>query len=505
MAGVRRLGERPDVVFDSLLRSVPSSALRRPPHQGSTTTGIAACWAWRCGPNFPTNPYVYVFGTPTTPRSTAPRPVLQLRLRLRRPLKPPTAARSADAAVPARSQAGHVSTAPEQVLINGNRRATPHRIRPRGHGGVRPRRRAGREQQRRRGLNVAPLRPDSVESRQAHPRQPGAGTRPARRRRAPEPGPPNHAGRGGGGCGTSNRQHGRPPTAGLRFGGLVSTSGTTAADEKGVLPGNSHRQLHARAVPGARPATRTPRSARAWAPATQRSQTVPASTLCDGPFHQQVLGEAKLDELLMISSTRVPGSYGAFFWPGDQRLHFEKVHTQATAQETGTTDQAWHHWSIVQGAGNTDVILYKDGVNVTTSHTSMFVDTGADVDKIGRHPASTPVFFGSLEPVCRRQQGGLSAAQVAAHYAARTVAAARRRRATRSPSTAPCCGWTRTRRSRGDLRRLRRPARRRRSSRTTGNRFVSPSDPARTSCGWVTLAGARGGAANLPPTPRQVS
>ena len=69
------------------------------------------------------------------------------------------------------------------------------------------------------------------------------------------------------------------------------------------------------------------------------------------------------------------GGYGVFFAGSDNKLHFEKVNTQATAQESGTTDQAWHHWAIVQGAGTANAIIYKDGVNSTTpNNQSTFVE-----------------------------------------------------------------------------------------------------------------------------------
>ena len=108
-----------------------------------------------------------------------------------------------------------------------------------------------------------------------------------------------------------------------------------------------------------------------------------------------------------------------FFAGSDNKLHFEKVNTQATAQESGTTDQAWHHWAIVQGAGTANAIIYKDGVNSTTpNNQSTFVDTASPLE-IGRQVSSTP-FFGGLDEVAIYNKT-LTGAQVAAHYAARTA------------------------------------------------------------------------------------
>ena len=74
---------------------------------------------------------------------------------------------------------------------------------------------------------------------------------------------------------------------------------------------------------------------------------------------------------------------------------------------------------IVQGAGSTNAIIYKDGVNVTqVNNTTTFLDTTAPLE-IGRNPGST-AFNGSLDEVALYNKA-LSAARVAAHYAARTV------------------------------------------------------------------------------------
>ena len=107
------------------------------------------------------------------------------------------------------------------------------------------------------------------------------------------------------------------------------------------------------------------------------------------------------------------GDYGVFFSGSAQKLIFEKVNTQTTAQETGTTDQAWHYWAIVQGAGSTNAIIYKDGVNVTqVNNTTTFLDTTAPLE-IGRNTGST-AFNGSLDEFALYNKA-LSAARVAAH------------------------------------------------------------------------------------------
>ncbi len=111
------------------------------------------------------------------------------------------------------------------------------------------------------------------------------------------------------------------------------------------------------------------------------------------------------------------GDYGVFFSAGDQKLYFEKVNAQVTAHESGTTDQAWHHWAIVQGGGSTDAIIYKDGVNVTVLNNTSTVPrhdgTARDRPRVGIDPVLRQPRRG------RALQQGPQPAQVAAHYAAR--------------------------------------------------------------------------------------
>ncbi len=220
---------------------------------------------------------------------------------------------------------------------------------------------------------------------------------------------------GGGGGGTSYRDTvmADAPVAYWRLG---ETSGTTAVDQKGALPG-TYTGTYALGQPGALSGDTD--TAVGVGPSAGYASVPDTASLDfgDGPFTIEFWAKRASTSSGYIFN-KGTGAYGAFFSSGDQRLHFEKVNTQATAQETGTTDQAWHHWAIVQGGGSTDVILYKDGANVTSvNNTTTFADTALPLE-IGRQQTSTP-FFGSLDEFAVYNKV-LSGAQVAAHYAART-------------------------------------------------------------------------------------
>ena len=189
-----------------------------------------------------------------------------------------------------------------------------------------------------------------------------------------------------------------------------------------------------------RAATRSDRPARCRATPTSRSRvgpgtgyvTVPDSAKVDfgdGPFTIEFWAKrAGTGSGYVINKGN--GSYGVFFSGSDKKIHFEKVNAQVTAQESGTTDQAWHYWAIVQGAGSTNAIIYKDGVNVTVlNNTSTFVDTTGPLE-IGRETGSTP-FSGGLDEFALYNKA-LTAAQVSAHYAARANSVGGSRRSVQS-------------------------------------------------------------------------
>ena len=202
------------------------------------------------------------------------------------------------------------------------------------------------------------------------------------------------------------------PTAYWRLG---ETSGTTAADQQASSPGTykgSYTLGQAGALSGD-----TDKSINVG-PGTGYV-TVPDSAKVDfgdGPFTIEFWAKrAGTGSGYVINKGN--GSYGVFFSGSDKKIHFEKVNAQVTAQESGTTDQAWHYWAIVQGGGSTNAIIYKDGVNVTVlNNTSTFVDTTGPLE-IGRETGSTP-FSGGLDEFALYNKA-LTAAQVSAHYAAR--------------------------------------------------------------------------------------
>jgi hypothetical protein len=202
------------------------------------------------------------------------------------------------------------------------------------------------------------------------------------------------------------------PTAYWRLG---ETSGTVAADQQGSSPG-TYKGKYTLGQPGA--LLSDANKAVSVGPGAGYV-TVPDSAKVDfgdGPFTMEFWAKrtGTGSGYVMNKGT---GSYGVFFSASDQKLYFEKGNAQVTAHESGTTDQAWHYWAIVQGAGSVNAIIYKDGVNVTVvNNTSTFVDTTAPLE-IGRESGSN-AFYGSLDEFALYNKT-LTAAQVAAHYAAR--------------------------------------------------------------------------------------
>ena len=145
---------------------------------------------------------------------------------------------------------------------------------------------------------------------------------------------------------------------------LGEASGTVAADQQGSSPG-TYTGSYALGKAGC--AVGRHQHVDHRRPERRATSRVPDSAKVDfgdGPFTIEFWAKrAGTGSGYVIN--KGTGGYGVFFSGSDQKLHFEKVNTQVTAQESGTTDQAWHHWVIVQGAGSTNAIIYKDGVNVT--------------------------------------------------------------------------------------------------------------------------------------------
>ncbi len=225
---------------------------------------------------------------------------------------------------------------------------------------------------------------------------------------------PTGGGGGGGGPTYSATVLADAPVAYWRLG---ETSGTTAVDQKATSPG-TYTGSYALGQAGALSAD-TDTSISVGPSAGYVSVPDDARfDLGDGPFTIEFWAKRSGTGSGYLLN-KGNGGYGVFFAGSDNKLHFEKVNTQATAQESGTTDQAWHHWAIVQGAGTANAIIYKDGVNSTTpNNQSTFVDTASPLE-IGRQVSSTP-FFGGLDEVAIYNKT-LTGAQVAAHYAARTA------------------------------------------------------------------------------------
>ena len=135
-----------------------------------TTSGTAACSAWRSHPNFPTDPYVYVLYTLRradrrhraalgNARAICPTPPGPDGRRLR----------GQRAALAAARANGNVMTGTEQVLIDDWCQQYPsHSV---GGPGVRRRRRALRERRRRRELQLRRLRPARTRSTRAATRR----------------------------------------------------------------------------------------------------------------------------------------------------------------------------------------------------------------------------------------------------------------------------------------------------------------------------------------------
>ena len=215
-------------------------------------------------------------------------------------------------------------------------------------------------------FNVRRLRPGRRE-----PRQPDAGQpvrRPDRRgRRAAQPGPAHDADR---------RRRWRDlvraprcsPTAPVAYWRLGETSGTTAADQYGRAPGTYSAAPTPSGSPAPCPATPTPRSASADPTGYVERPGRREPGLRRRAVHDRALGEAgHARRPPATSSTRARVRTAR-----SSRLrrpaasHFDEGQlADRRRTTTGTTDQAWHHWAIVQGGGSTDVILYKDGANVT--------------------------------------------------------------------------------------------------------------------------------------------
>ena len=202
------------------------------------------------------------------------------------------------------------------------------------------------------------------------------------------------------------------PTAYWRLG---ETSGTTAADQQGSSPGTykgSYTLGQAGALSGDTDKSINVGPGTGYVTAPDSAKV----DFGDGPFTIEFWAKrAGTGSGYVINKGN--GSYGVFFSGSDKKIHFEKVNAQVTAQESGTTDQAWHYWAIVQGGGSTNAIIYKDGVNVTVlNNTLTFVDTTGPLE-IGRETGSTP-FSGGLDEFALYNKA-LTAAQVSAHYAAR--------------------------------------------------------------------------------------
>ena len=119
-AGLRRREER----ADQGLRQSPRTPRRRSsPTSGrtSTTSGTAACWGWRCIPNFPADALRVRALHATTRRSAAPRragaPPARPPTAARRPPGPTTDGCVVSGRLSRLQAAGNVMTGTEQVLI----------------------------------------------------------------------------------------------------------------------------------------------------------------------------------------------------------------------------------------------------------------------------------------------------------------------------------------------------------------------------------------------------
>ena len=340
-------------------------------------------------PNFPTNPYVYVLYTYDAPiggnapvwNDACPSP------------PGPTTDGCVVSARLSRIQAsGDVSTGPEQVLINDWCQQFPsHSIGTVAFGPDGALYVSGGDGASFDGADFGQLGGSAGSPTPVNPCADPSGEGGALRSQDLQTMPTG--GGGGGGPTYSSVVLADGPSAYWRLG---ETSGTTAADQVGSSPG-TYTGGYALGQAGA--LTNDSNTAVSVGP-TAGWVSVPDSPKVDfgdGPFSIEFWAKRASTGSGYVMN-KGNGSYGVFFSGSDQKLHFEKVNAQVTAQESGTTDQAWHHWAIVQGAGSTNAIIYKDGVNVTTlNNTSTFVDTTGPLE-IGRESGSTP-FFGSLDEV----------------------------------------------------------------------------------------------------------
>ena len=397
-------------VFDSLSDTTPTTfADLRPQVDDYWDRGLLGM---ALPPNFPTNPYVYVLYTYDAPiGGTAP----VWNDACPTPPGPTTDGCVVSGRLSRFQAAGDVATGPEQVLINDWCQQHPsHSIGTVAFGPDGALYVSGGDGA---SFDVAdygqtggslPNTPTPVNPC-ADPVGEGGALRSQDLRTVPTGG-----GGGGGGPTYSATVLADAPVAYWRLG---ETSGTTAVDQKATSPG-TYTGSYALGQAGALSADTDTSISVGPSAGYVSVPDDPRFDLGDGPFSIEFWAKRSGTGSGYLLN-KGNGGYGVFFAGSDNKLHFEKVNTQATAQESGTTDQAWHHWAIVQGAGTANAIIYKDGVNSTTpNNQSTFVDTASPLE-IGRQVSSTP-FFGGLDEVAIYNKT-LTGAQVAAHYAARTA------------------------------------------------------------------------------------
>lgn len=152
---------------------------------------------------------------------------------------------------------------------------------------------------------------------------------------------------------------------------------------------------------------------------TPKYFTVPdnaAFDLGDGPFSLCVALKRAALGVSGYVLNKGTGAYGFFFAGADNKMHFEKVNTTPCCQESGTTDTNFHFWTFTKAAASA-VLMYKDGVDVTTPQNNpTLVDTASALE-VGRESGSTG-FAGTIDEVLIYNKV-LSPAQVAALFAAR--------------------------------------------------------------------------------------
>ena len=227
---------------------------------------------------------------------------------------------------------------------------------------------------------------------------------PVRRGRgAPEPGPADDAAPAAGAAADRRTTPRSSPTRRSRTGDWARRAATVAADQKGTSPGTytGGYSLGQTGALGGRQRHGASRSDRS--PARSPFPTRPASTSATGRSRSSS-GPSVPGTGSGYVLNKGNGGYGVFFAGSDQQLHFEKVNTQATAQESGTTDQAWHHWAIVQGAG-IDQRDHLQGRGQRHDHDQQHVDVrGHDVAARDRSRAG-------LDAVLRRPRRGRAVQQ----------------------------------------------------------------------------------------------